>query len=289
MLLHAPTSAFIFLHGSGDIGLGLQAWVHDVSPNFDANLAARGVAVVYPSATPRAYTLAGGQTSSVWFDRVDLEWGSGVDEQSVSASCELVGQAVAQASERWGLPRHRIFVGGFSMGGSMALHYALRVCCEHDTLATSPPLPDQRLGGVAMLSNYLPRCSPHWGSCLGVTWHLEGGHHGGGIGGGEDRAPFQGPAPYQDAARWTPAPSQDPDTAAPLLRLRRVPVLVSHGESDRLIPCPWGAATARGLAAAGLDVTWASHPGVAHCPSLQALDTLLAWLDAQLARTAPPT
>ena len=73
MAAAAPTctpSAVIFLHGSGDTGEGLQRGL--ANSRFTATMKAAGVRLVFPSATPRPYQLAGGNTMSIWFDRTGL-------------------------------------------------------------------------------------------------------------------------------------------------------------------------------------------------------------------------
>merc|ERR1711938_312081 len=56
----------IFLHGSGDTGRGVEGWLRSLAPPealapFDWE---------FPTAEPIPYALAGGQVSSVWYDRV---------------------------------------------------------------------------------------------------------------------------------------------------------------------------------------------------------------------------
>lgn len=47
----------VFLHGSGDTGASLRAWVGDCAPDFEATLRAAGVAVAWPDAKPRPYSI----------------------------------------------------------------------------------------------------------------------------------------------------------------------------------------------------------------------------------------
>jgi len=65
-------AALLFLHGSGDSGAGVQAWLQYASTgcgDFEKSMAEQGIAVVFPSAPPRPYSMLGGANSTVWFDR----------------------------------------------------------------------------------------------------------------------------------------------------------------------------------------------------------------------------
>ena len=53
--------AVIFLHGSGDSGLGMATWLKQLGFNPDPDSV-----FIFPSAPLRPYTLAGGEESAVW-------------------------------------------------------------------------------------------------------------------------------------------------------------------------------------------------------------------------------
>ena len=74
MLFTNPTAAaaVIFCHGSGDTGPGVREYLAAVG-NPEARLRQSGIELHCPSAAPIPYRLAGGQISSVWFDRYALE------------------------------------------------------------------------------------------------------------------------------------------------------------------------------------------------------------------------
>ena len=76
----------VFLHGSGDTGAGLRAWVGDRAPDFEATLRAAGVAVAWPDAKPRPYSMFGGALLPTWFDRTALDPHAPEDAAGVAES-----------------------------------------------------------------------------------------------------------------------------------------------------------------------------------------------------------
>ena len=61
----AASKVVIFLHGSGDTGPGIAAWVSGLA----SHLLPDDWGMVFPSATRRPYSLAGGAYTSVWHNR----------------------------------------------------------------------------------------------------------------------------------------------------------------------------------------------------------------------------
>ncbi|CAB1109745.1 unnamed protein product [Ectocarpus sp. CCAP 1310/34] len=114
--------AVIFLHGSGDTGRGVRDWLSSASGGkFNRAIAELGLGeVVYPTAPERRYTLAGGAPSTVWFDRERLSPGSPQDRAGVLRSLRQVEDEVRKLEDA-GVPSSGVFVGGFSMGGCLAL------------------------------------------------------------------------------------------------------------------------------------------------------------------------
>uniref|UniRef100_A0A3Q3MPM2 palmitoyl-protein hydrolase n=1 Tax=Labrus bergylta TaxID=56723 RepID=A0A3Q3MPM2_9LABR len=135
------TASVIFLHGSGDTGSGLRSWVRDV---LVPDLVFSHIKVIYPTAPPRPYTPMRGALSNVWFDRRKISRDSPEHLESIDHMCDTL-ESVIQDQVRAGIPKHRIVIGGFSMGGAMALHL---VCRRH---------PD--VGGVFALSSFLNKDS----------------------------------------------------------------------------------------------------------------------------------
>ncbi|CAM9938711.1 unnamed protein product [Hapterophycus canaliculatus] len=114
--------AVIFLHGSGDTGRGVREWLDSASGGkFERTLSDLGLGpVVCPTAQERRYTLAGGAPSTVWFDRERLSPGSRQDRPGVLRSLRQVEEEVRKLEDA-GVPRSGVFIGGFSMGGCLAL------------------------------------------------------------------------------------------------------------------------------------------------------------------------
>lgn len=126
----------IWLHGLGADGHDFA----DVVPSL--NLAPNHrMRFIFPHAPHQPVTLNGGMVMPAWYDisAIDLDmWqddkGIRTAEQNLKALIESVIQS--------GIPAKRIILIGFSQGGALALHTAVRF--------------EQSLGGVAGLSTYLP-------------------------------------------------------------------------------------------------------------------------------------
>jgi len=131
----AAHSAVIWLHGLGADG-------HDFEPivpllGLDPAL---GVRFVFPHAPRRAVTVNMGLIMPAWYDIRSLTLRRDVDENGVRESAEHVRRLILRENER-GIPSGRIVLAGFSQGGAIALHLALR----HP----------QSLAGIVVLSTYL--------------------------------------------------------------------------------------------------------------------------------------
>jgi phospholipase/carboxylesterase len=86
-------------------------------------------------------TINGGYRMRAWYDIVAIDRAAAEDEYGIRRSAEAIGALVRRERER-GILAERIVLAGFSQGGAMALHAALRW--------------PERLGGVVALSCYLP-------------------------------------------------------------------------------------------------------------------------------------
>ncbi|XP_053737103.1 lysophospholipase-like protein 1 [Synchiropus splendidus] len=135
------TASIIFLHGSGDTGQGLRSWVRDVMPN---GLTFNHIKVIYPTAPSRPYTPMRGAHSTVWFDRLKISQDCPEHLESLEMMCSTLG-TIIQEEVNAGIPKNRMIIGGFSMGGAMALHLAYR---HHPDVA-----------GVFALSSFLNKDS----------------------------------------------------------------------------------------------------------------------------------
>eukprot|EP00928_Gymnodinium_smaydae_P045624 TRINITY_DN30388_c0_g2_i1.p1 TRINITY_DN30388_c0_g2~~TRINITY_DN30388_c0_g2_i1.p1 ORF type:complete len:275 (+),score=23.56 TRINITY_DN30388_c0_g2_i1:83-907(+) len=122
---HEP-SAVILLHGSGDSGRGLHAYIKNVDGGaLQTMLASHGVHVRYPDSGKRPYTLVGGKEMSVWYDRTGLPPTYPEETTSVEQSVKKLLDIVEEIHAK-GMPSNRILIGGFSMGGGIALQFCLR-------------------------------------------------------------------------------------------------------------------------------------------------------------------
>lgn len=131
-----PTGAVVFGHGLGDSPAG---W-HEPAVRWSRALT--WLRFVLPPAPMRPVSLNGGMEMPAWYDIQGLgdrlqEPANGID---VSRGVWLE-HLEAQSSEVGG--RGRVVLGGFSQGGAMALHTALR-------MGGTP------VAGVLCMSGYLP-------------------------------------------------------------------------------------------------------------------------------------
>ena len=218
MLFTTPTAAaaVIFCHGSGDTGPGVREYLAAVG-NPESRLREAGIELHCPSARPIPYRLAGGQRSSVWFDRYALEPSAPEHVESVAASVAQL-HALVDALVAKGVPPARIALGGFSMGGGIALQAGLRY--------------PSRLGAVFALSSYACQSSELFA-----------------------------------VARGSASPP---------------PVFMRHGAADDFILPAWGGATAEQLAAAGVEVDFATRPGLPHAMATDEVAELFEWVTAKL-------
>jgi len=132
-----PTRAVIWLHGLGADG-------HDFEPVVAQFDAARlpPTRFVFPHAPLRPITINGGYVMRSWYDIVSLDFTQRrEDPQGVRDSALQLEALIARENARGIADRH-IVLAGFSQGGAIALHTALR----HRA----------RLAGVLALSTYLP-------------------------------------------------------------------------------------------------------------------------------------
>ncbi|HYD33833.1 MAG TPA: alpha/beta fold hydrolase [Methylophilaceae bacterium] len=128
-----PDSAVIWLHGLGADGYDFEPVVKELdlpSTRF-----------ILPHAPVRPITINNGYPMRGWYDLFGLEAGSRQDESGIREMQIHIAAVIARENAR-GIPYERIVLAGFSQGGAIALHTALRF--EH------------RLAGVMGLSTYLP-------------------------------------------------------------------------------------------------------------------------------------
>ncbi len=132
----AATASVIWLHGLGADGNDFVPIVPEL--RLPASLALR---FVFPHAPVRAVTINNGMRMRAWYDILDLTPGGPQDEAGIRDSAAILGRLIERERQD-GIAANRIVVAGFSQGGAIALHAALRHA--------------ERLAGVMALSTYLP-------------------------------------------------------------------------------------------------------------------------------------
>src|SRR5688572_22948640 len=129
-----PTLSVLWLHGLGADG-------HDFEPIVPELALGIPVRFVFPHAPVRPVTINGGMAMRAWYDILGFDRRSPEDAAGIRASAAAVTLLIDRELER-GMPHDRIVLAGFSQGGAIALHTALRE--------------PRALAGVLALSTYLP-------------------------------------------------------------------------------------------------------------------------------------
>jgi len=129
-----PTHVFLWLHGLGDSGAGHEQVVR-LLPLPD-HVSAR---FILPHAPNRPVTVNMGAILPAWYD-IKAIGGRDHDIPGIRAAADQVSLFIDQQVDA-GIPADRIFVAGFSQGGCVALHIALRY--------------PEALAGVIGLSTYI--------------------------------------------------------------------------------------------------------------------------------------
>ncbi len=131
-----PTGSVIWLHGLGADGHDFEPIVAELS--LPQSLALR---FVFPHAPVRPVTINGGMAMRAWYDILSLERDGPVDEAGIRDSAGILDRLIVCERER-GIESKNIVVAGFSQGGAIAIHTALRF--------------PERLAGLMAMSTYLP-------------------------------------------------------------------------------------------------------------------------------------
>jgi len=126
----------IWLHGLGADGHDFEAIVPEL--RLPETMPLR---FVFPHAPVRPVTVNGGMAMRAWYDIVSLDKAGRADDAGIRESSGLLDGLISREQER-GIGADRIVLAGFSQGGAIVLHNALRT-----------PL---KLAGLMALSTYLP-------------------------------------------------------------------------------------------------------------------------------------
>lgn len=140
-----PAGAVIWLHGLGADGHDFEPVVPELRLPEDLPLR-----FVFPHAPIRPVTINAGMRMRAWYDIVAIDRRARQDEEGIRASAAATVELIEREKER-GLPAARIVLAGFSQGGAIAIHAALRY--------------PERLAGLIALSTWMP---------LGETLATEG-------------------------------------------------------------------------------------------------------------------
>ncbi|KAI2521469.1 lysophospholipase-like protein 1 isoform c [Homo sapiens] len=119
------SASLIFLHGSGDSGQGLRMWIKQV---LNQDLTFQHIKIIYPTAPPR-FKITNDCPEHL---------------ESIDVMCQVLTDLIDEEVKS-GIKKNRILIGGFSMGGCMAIHLAYR---NHQDVA-----------GVFALSSFLNKAS----------------------------------------------------------------------------------------------------------------------------------
>ena len=134
-----PTAAVIWLHGLGADG-------HDFEPIVPELRLPESLAIryVFPHAPMRPVTINAGMVMRAWFDILDIDLKHNIDLAGFLESADHL-RALIEREIQAGMASERIVVAGFSQGGAVALHTALRY--------------EKKLAGIIALSSFLPTAS----------------------------------------------------------------------------------------------------------------------------------
>jgi len=131
-----PAGSVIWLHGLGADGHDFEPIVPEL--RLPETLSLR---FVFPHAPVRPVTVNGGMEMRAWYDIVSLDRDGPVDEVGIRHSGVMLESLIERERDR-GIDCNRIVLAGFSQGGAIAMHVALRSA--------------GRLAGLMALSTYLP-------------------------------------------------------------------------------------------------------------------------------------
>jgi phospholipase/carboxylesterase len=129
-------ASVIWMHGLGADGRDFEPLVPQL--RLPKRLPVR---FVFPQAPVRPVTINGHYPMRAWYDIVALAPNVAEDAAGISESSRRIHRYI-ERERAAGVDASRIVVAGFSQGGAVALHSALRF--------------PERLGGVLALSTYLP-------------------------------------------------------------------------------------------------------------------------------------
>ncbi|MCC5857909.1 MAG: phospholipase [Ectothiorhodospiraceae bacterium] len=130
-----PVASTVWLHGLGVNGGDMDAIVTNMRRSREI-----GLHHVAPNAPLRSITVNGGRRARAWFDVLGDPASVPEDRGGIEDSASRI-RDILDAERAQGFASNRIILGGFSQGGSIALHAGLRY--------------PHRLAGIVVLSGEL--------------------------------------------------------------------------------------------------------------------------------------
>lgn len=130
------SSTVIWLHGLGADGHDFEGILPMLGLPQD-----HAIRFIFPHAPERPITINDGMVMRGWYDITSLDFGKRGDLEGIESSIKSTRQLINKEATAGILPSN-ILLAGFSQGGVIALHTALRY--------------PQQLAGVMALSTYLP-------------------------------------------------------------------------------------------------------------------------------------
>ncbi len=131
-----PVGSVIWLHGLGADGHDFEPIVPELG--LPDTLPLR---FVFPHAPTRPVTINGGMSMRAWYDILTLDKEGPADDVGIRASSDLLDALINREQQR-GMDSASIVLAGFSQGGAIVMHNALRT--------------QLKLAGLMALSTYLP-------------------------------------------------------------------------------------------------------------------------------------
>ena len=128
--------AVIWLHGLGADGNDFVPIVPELGLPKDA-----GVRFIFPHAPSRPVTVSYGMPMPAWYDIISLDRTKNVEMDDLLTTVGWISTLIDE-QVALGVEPENIILAGFSQGGVIALHTALRY--------------PKRLGGIVALSTYFP-------------------------------------------------------------------------------------------------------------------------------------
>ena len=128
--------AVIWMHGLGADGYDFVPIVNELGLSPDSN-----VRFIFPHAPSRPVTLNNGHVMPAWYDILSLDRSSNAKLDDILETVIWINGLIDEQIAL-GVEPENIILAGFSQGGVIALHTALRY--------------PKRLGGILALSTYFP-------------------------------------------------------------------------------------------------------------------------------------